>query len=51
MLSQKNQLDLLIENSPKNISLRTTAKLLKIAPQKFNQLLADLGFIFKNKSS
>lgn len=35
---------------PINLSLRTTAKLLKIAPQRFNQLLADHGFIFKNKS-
>lgn len=50
MITDKNQLRLFNEDTPKNLSLRTAAKLLKIAPLKFNQLLEAHGFIFKNKS-
>lgn len=51
MVAQKQQLNLFEEDSSQNLCLRTTAKLLKIAPRKFNQLLAELGFIFKSKST
>lgn len=50
MIAQKKQLSLFGEDLSKNLSLRTTAKLLKFAPRKFNLLLAELGFIFKSKS-
>lgn len=51
MISQESQLNLFTKDLPKNLSLRTTAKLLKVAPHKFNQLLAERGFIFKSKST
>ena len=49
-MSISEQLNLFEEDSSNNLSLRTVAKLLKFAPRKFNQQLADLGFIFKSKS-
>lgn len=49
-MSISEQNNLFEEDFSQNLSLRTTAKLLKVAPQKFNQLLAELGFIFKSKS-
>lgn len=50
MITQKSQLSLFGEDLSANLCLRTAAKLLKIAPLKFNQQLAELGFIFKSKS-
>lgn len=51
MITQKSQLSLFGEDLSQNLCLRTAAKLLKFAPRKFNQQLADLGFIFKSKST
>lgn len=51
MIAQKKQLSLFGEDLSQNLCLRTVAKLLKVAPQKFNKQLAELGFIFKSKST
>lgn len=50
MIAEKKQLSLFGEDLSQNLCLRTAAKLLKVAPRKFNQQLAELGFIFKSKS-